>query len=105
MVLQNTNNNKRDVVNNSRDSRYVLLCLIRLFERRGGGGLSLRRCIASRLCLVIIVSRIFCKNIALFEYCNTGGGDDRLLCWCFVFRISPSVWYVRKLSLGVSRSH
>ena len=36
--------------------------LIRQFERRGGGGLSLRRYIASRLCLVIIVFRIFCKT-------------------------------------------
>ena len=43
--------------------------------------------IASLPRLVIIVSRIFCKNIALFEIVvlKVDSGDDRLLSWCFVF--------------------
>ena len=74
----------------------MLLRFIRL-STRGGGGLSLRLHIASLLCLVNIVSRIFCKNIALFEIVvlEVGSDDDRLRSWCFVFfRISPSTWYV-----------
>ena len=69
----------------------MLLRFIRLSVRRGGGGLSLRLHIASLLCLVIIVSRIFCKNIALFEIVvlKVGSGDDRLRSWCFVFQNFP----------------
>ena len=69
----------------------MLLRFMRLLVRRGGGGLSLRLHIASLLRLVIIISRIFCKNIALFEIVvlKVGSGDDRLLSWCFVFSNFP----------------
>ena len=69
----------------------MLLRFIRLSVRRGGGGLSLRLHVASLLRLVIIISRIFCKNIALFEIVvlKVGSGDDRLRSWCFVFQNFP----------------
>ena len=65
----------------------MLLRFMRRSVLRGGGGLSLRLHIASLLRLVIIISRIFCKNIALFEIVvlKVDSGDDRLLSWCFVF--------------------
>ena len=83
----------------------MLLRFIRL-STRGGGGLSLRLHIASLLCLVNIVSRIFCKNIALFEIVvlEVGSDDDRLRSWCFVFFSNfPFNLVCSNIFLGVSR--
>ena len=79
----------------------MLLRLIHLFERRGGGRSSLRRSIASRLSLIIIISRIFCKTSrCLIVLMGNGRADDRLRALLFEF---PLQLGMRKISLGVSR--
>ena len=84
-----------------RDSRYVVTFHETICMKRGWWAeFASSYRVASTL--GYIVSRIFCKNIALFEIVvlKVHSGDDRLLSWCFVFSNFPFNMECTKYSIG-----